>query len=145
MKNGNKIILDSKNVNNYNNGIQNTNAINAGTEKKTTNIKADSLKLAGDPVAQRRAEALDVAINAIEKADKYRWIPCSERLPDLYEDVMIQSIYGHMIVGILDERYESKAWYIWGDDWMILDDQFFTFDSMSKIYSVKDVLSVHPM
>lgn len=31
------------------------------------------------------------------------------------------------------------------DGWMILDDQFFTFDSMSKIYSVKDVLSVYPM
>ena len=27
-------------------------------------------------------------------------------------------------------------------DWMILDDQFFTFDAISKIYSVKDVLRV---
>ena len=27
-------------------------------------------------------------------------------------------------------------------DWMVLDDQFFTFDAISKIYSVKDVLRV---
>ena len=28
------------------------------------------------------------------------------------------------------------------EDWMVLDDQFFTFDAISKIYSVKDVLRV---
>ena len=28
------------------------------------------------------------------------------------------------------------------EDWMVLDDQFFTFDAISKIYSVKDVLYV---
>ena len=28
------------------------------------------------------------------------------------------------------------------EDWMVLDDQFFTFDAISKIYSVKDVLHV---
>ena len=28
------------------------------------------------------------------------------------------------------------------EDWMVLDDQYFTFDAMSKIYSVKDVLHV---
>ena len=27
-------------------------------------------------------------------------------------------------------------------DWMVLDDQFFTFDAISRIYSVKDVLHV---
>ena len=26
------------------------------------------------------------------------------------------------------------------EDWMVLDDQFFAFDAISKIYSVKDVL-----
>ena len=26
------------------------------------------------------------------------------------------------------------------EDWMVLDDQYFTFDAMSKIYSVKDVM-----
>ena len=28
------------------------------------------------------------------------------------------------------------------EDWMVLDDQFFTFDAISKIYSIKDVLHV---
>ena len=28
------------------------------------------------------------------------------------------------------------------EDWMVLDDQFFTFDAISKIYSVKDVLHI---
>ncbi len=28
------------------------------------------------------------------------------------------------------------------EDWMVLDDQFFTFDATSRIYSVKDVLRV---
>ena len=56
------------NSNNYNNGIQNINANSAGTEKKTTNIKADSLKLAGDPVAQRRAEAQKKAMKIIGDA-----------------------------------------------------------------------------
>ena len=28
------------------------------------------------------------------------------------------------------------------ENWMVLDDQFFTFDAISKIYSVKDVLHV---
>ena len=28
------------------------------------------------------------------------------------------------------------------EDWMVLNDQFFTFDAISKIYSVKDVLHV---
>lgn len=28
------------------------------------------------------------------------------------------------------------------EDWMVLDDQFFTFDATSRIYSVKDVLHV---
>ena len=27
------------------------------------------------------------------------------------------------------------------EEWMIIDDQFFTFDSISTIYSVKDLLS----
>ena len=26
------------------------------------------------------------------------------------------------------------------EDWMIMDDQYFSFEAMSKIYSVKDVL-----
>ena len=28
------------------------------------------------------------------------------------------------------------------EDWMVLDDQFFTFDATSRIYSVKDVLHI---
>ncbi|MBQ9426959.1 MAG: hypothetical protein IJU36_04940 [Paludibacteraceae bacterium] len=28
------------------------------------------------------------------------------------------------------------------ENWMVLDDQFFTFDATSRIYSVKDVLHV---
>jgi len=28
------------------------------------------------------------------------------------------------------------------EDWMIMDDQYFSFEAMSKIYSVKDVLRV---
>ncbi|MBQ7649278.1 MAG: hypothetical protein IJS92_09430 [Paludibacteraceae bacterium] len=28
------------------------------------------------------------------------------------------------------------------EDWMVLDDQFFTFDATSRIYSLKDVLHV---
>lgn len=56
------------NSNNHNNGIQNINANSAGTEKKTTNIKADSLKLAGNPVAQRRAEAQKKAMKIIGDA-----------------------------------------------------------------------------
>lgn len=28
------------------------------------------------------------------------------------------------------------------EDWMVLDDQYFTFDAISKIFSVKDVLHV---
>ena len=27
-------------------------------------------------------------------------------------------------------------------DWMILDDQYFTFDAISKIFSVKDILHI---
>lgn len=27
-------------------------------------------------------------------------------------------------------------------DWMILDNQFFTFDAISKIYSIRDVLHI---
>ena len=56
------------NVNNYNSGIQNANAINSNAEKKTGNIKADSLNLANDPVAQRRAEAQKKAMKIIGDA-----------------------------------------------------------------------------
>lgn len=28
------------------------------------------------------------------------------------------------------------------EDWMVLDDQYFTFEAMSRIYSVKDVLKL---
>jgi len=28
------------------------------------------------------------------------------------------------------------------EDWMVLDDQFFTFDATSRIYSIKDVMHV---
>ena len=28
------------------------------------------------------------------------------------------------------------------EDWMIMDDQYFSFEAMSKIYSVKDILRV---
>ena len=38
----------------------------------------------GHTETQQEIDALKVAIEAIEKADKYRWIPCSERLPELY-------------------------------------------------------------
>lgn len=56
------------NANNYNNGIQNANAINTSAEKNTGNIKADSLKLADDSVAQRRAEAQKKAMKIIGDA-----------------------------------------------------------------------------
>ena len=56
------------NVNNYNSGIQNANATNSNAEKKTGNIKADSLNLANDPVAQRRAEAQKKAMKIIGDA-----------------------------------------------------------------------------
>lgn len=56
------------NANNYNNGIQNVNAINTSAEKNTGNIKADSLKLANDPIAQRRAEAQKKAMKIIGDA-----------------------------------------------------------------------------
>lgn len=28
------------------------------------------------------------------------------------------------------------------EDWMILDDQFFSFNRLSKVYSIKDVMSL---
>ena len=28
------------------------------------------------------------------------------------------------------------------EDWMIMDDQYFSFEAMSKIYSIKDVLKM---
>lgn len=28
------------------------------------------------------------------------------------------------------------------EDWMIMDDQYFSFESLSKIYSVKDILAI---
>lgn len=28
------------------------------------------------------------------------------------------------------------------EDWMVVDDQYFTFDAISKIFSVKDVLHI---
>lgn len=28
------------------------------------------------------------------------------------------------------------------EDWMIMDDQYFSFENLSKIYSVKDILSL---
>ena len=33
-------------------------------------------------------------------------------------------------------KYEQR------DEWMILDDQYFTFEHDSRIYSVKDVLHI---
>lgn len=59
---------------------------------------------------------------------------------------------GRMIVSLTDGREISLPISYFPDiqkmplkkrnDWMILDDQFFTFASMSKVYSVEDVMKV---
>lgn len=59
---------------------------------------------------------------------------------------------GKMVVCLTDGREISLPISFFPDikkmplkkrnDWMILDDQFFTFASMGKIYSIKDVLKV---
>lgn len=59
---------------------------------------------------------------------------------------------GRMIVSLTDGRDISIPISYFPDikklsvkkrnDWMILDDQFFTFSSLSKVYSVSDVMKI---
>lgn len=59
---------------------------------------------------------------------------------------------GKMLVALTDGREVSVPVSFFPDikklplkkrnDWMILDDQFFTFGSLSRIYSIEDVMKV---
>lgn len=59
---------------------------------------------------------------------------------------------GRMLVSLSDGREVSVPVSLFPDikklsvkkrnNWMILDDQFFTFDSLSKIYSIEDIMKV---
>ena len=52
-----------------------------------------------------RGEALSMAISALENQ---RWIPCSERLPEDYINVMFYNISGYVFIGHYDMM--NKCW-----------------------------------
>lgn len=59
---------------------------------------------------------------------------------------------GRMLVNLTDGRNISVPMSLFPDikklpvekrnDWMILDDQFFTFGSLSKIFSIEDIMRI---
>lgn len=51
-------------------------------------LKADKEYLVDYDVCD--GEEIDVAIEALEKAEKFKWIPVSERLPESYKPVLVQ-------------------------------------------------------
>ena len=51
----------------------------------------------GEPIpAEQLAEAFDLAISALEKQERDRWIPVTERLPELESEVLVTDEYGEI-------------------------------------------------
>ena len=56
--------------------------------------------------AQKKMDALNVAIEALKQTE---WIPCSERLPEEYTDVLATTVWGDITIA---ERLDDSSWFI---------------------------------
>ena len=59
-----------------------------------------------DPyIAEQRSFVIEEAADAIEELNKPRWIPVTERLPELNENVLVYSAHSGLI------RIDANIWF----------------------------------
>lgn len=87
-------------------------------------LMEDCDKCRGYSTDEQEIDALKMAIDTLKKADKYRFTPCSERLPKKYVEVLAQTVWGEMNVCIL---YETVS----GDEqWMVTNGYCLELDNV---------------
>ena len=80
--------------------------------------------------AARTTEAIDMAVEALEREPRGEWIPCEERMPSEKKAVLICDSHGNRFVGKLvltdyGYKWSARLFRVWidiedGDAWMPL-------------------------
>ena len=88
-----------------------------------------------DDASKSRQETLDEIVDLIDEQPKVgEWIPVEERLPEIFENVLIYTKSGHYHIGAYFE--ERKRWWL-GVYWEDLD-FILAWMPLSKPYEVKE-------
>ena len=64
------------------------------TEREAIERIQNDLKLHHDDLSGQYRKALRFAISALEKQERDKWVPCSERKPDIDSEVFITDSFG---------------------------------------------------
>lgn len=78
-------------------------------------------------------EAYEMAIKALEEP---QWIPCSERLPNDSQQVLVYARSTHYALAKYDEMREADGTY---------KKQWVTFDAWKPFYTIKEVIAWMPL
>lgn len=88
-----------------------------------------------DDASKSRQETLDEIVDLIDEQPKVgEWIPVEERLPEIFENVLIYTKSGHYHIGAYFE--ERKRWWL-GVYWEDLD-FILAWMPLPKPYEVKE-------
>ena len=95
------------------------------TEQEAIERIQNDLKLHHDDLSGQYRKALRLAISALEKQERDKWVPCSKRKPDIDSEVFITDSFGEighayyvnlgdMVCFVTAEEYiileDVKAW-----------------------------------
>lgn len=91
------------------------------TEREAIERIQNDLKLHHDDLSGQYRKALRFAISALEKQERDKWVPCSERKPDIDSEVFITDSFGeigHAYYVDLGDR----VCFVTAEEYIILED-----------------------
>lgn len=91
------------------------------TEREAIERIQNDLKLHHDDLSWQYRKALRLAISALEKQERDKWVPCSKRKPDIDSEVFITDSFGeigHAYYVDLGDR----VCFVTAEEYIILED-----------------------
>ncbi len=104
------------------------------------------LSIGDDGIARAYDDTYDITIHCESREEQEevrktlesipRWIPCSERLPENGEQVLVYARSVHYALAKYDEMREADGTY---------KKQWVTFDAWKPFYTIKEVIAWMPL